>query len=99
MIPSRFEYFFLLSIIALAGWSLLGHQLQPVIKRASYWVSFVIFFGACTIIDLLAINLGWWWFSNEKTVGLLIGSIPVEEFILFILFFNLTVAAWESLKP
>lgn len=99
MIPTKLEYLFLLTVMALTGWSLFERPIRMLVRKRSYWASLVVFIVACAAIDLAALKLGWWRFSHERIVGFLIGPIPVEEFVLFTLVFSITIAIWESLAP
>lgn len=99
MIPTKLEYLFLLAVMTLAGWSLFERPIRALAGKRSFWTNLAVFTVACAAIDVAALNLGWWRFSHERIVGILIGPIPVEEFVLFALVFSVTIAIWESLTP
>jgi len=49
-----------------------------------------------TLIDLFALDLGWWSFTPNEICGVSILKIPIEEFALFSVMFVLVVASWEA---
>jgi len=83
MIPSKLEYLLVLATLAIAGGSLFHQQLVLIIRKSEFWCAYLMFLAVATMIDCLAINLGWWSFTSAELCGILILGIPIEEFILF----------------
>jgi lycopene cyclase domain-containing protein len=76
--------------------SAFSRQITAISREKSFWLSLAIYLLSCALLDFTAIRLGWWSFSIKKICGLRIAEVPVEEFILFILIFLLTLSAWEA---
>lgn len=98
MLPSKLEYLFLLAVLSLIGLSLFWERLLILARLVNFWLSSAIFLSMCTVIDHYAITLKWWTFSTKRTCGATLLGIPIEEFLLFILFFAFTVCLWEDLR-
>jgi lycopene cyclase domain-containing protein len=95
---ARYEYLFLLLIFGAAGLSILSRASLRAFRRPAFWLSMSVFFMLATTIDLLAIHCNWWTWSSQKTCGLALMGIPVEEFILFFLGHTISIALWETLN-
>jgi lycopene cyclase domain-containing protein len=94
---ARYEYLFLLLIFGVAGLSILSRASLRAFQRPVFWISLIVFFFLATTIDLLAIHWNWWFWSPQKTCGLSLIGIPIEEFILFFLGHTISIALWETL--
>ncbi|MGZ5465661.1 MAG: lycopene cyclase domain-containing protein [Thermoanaerobaculia bacterium] len=97
MIPGRYEYLFLLLIFGLIGLAILSARAQRAIRTQTFWVSMAIFCVFGTAVDLLAIHWNWWQWSPDKTCGIRLLAIPIEEYILFLVGHTAAVAIWETL--
>lgn len=98
MPPAKYEYLFLLLIFGAAGVSVLTRGSLLAFRSRAFWISMAIFIALATTIDLLAIRWHWWTWSPQKTCGLALLGIPVEEFILFLLGHTISIALWETLR-
>lgn len=96
MIAERFEYLFLLLLFAMIGGSLVSPRRWCVVRTRPYVLSLLAFFMFGTIIDTLAIRWNWWAWSATKCWGVRILEIPIEEFVLFVLFHAVVVLIWET---
>lgn len=98
MIPSDLEYFFILALLSATTMALLGQEVASLVRDKKFWLSHGIFLLICTAIDYVAITNGWWIFPEGRHCGLYLGPIPIEEYILFSVFFFFTAAGWEALS-
>ncbi len=96
MIPSSFEYLFLLLLYLLIITSLFTFRVAECLRRKSFWQSFAVFGLSWTAIELVGLELEMWKYSTEGTCGLVPLGIPIEEFIVFFLIHLATVASWET---
>ena len=96
MIAARFEYLFLLLIFALIGASVVSPRLWRLVRRRPYVLSLTAFFVFGTIVDLIAIRWNWWTWSSTRNCGIRILEIPVEEFVLFVIFHAVVTLIWET---
>ena len=96
MVAARFEYLFLLLVFALIGGSVVSPRLWRLVRRRPYGLSLAAFFGFGTIIDLIAIRWNWWTWSTTRTCGVRILDVPIEEFILFVIFHAVVILIWET---
>ena len=52
--------------------------------------------------DLLATGAGWWWFGEDRVLGLFVGPLPIEEWLFFLVVpvcALLTVESVRRLRP
>lgn len=98
MLPPRLEYLFLLAVLVLVGLSLFWDIILRLFRLPEFWLSNSIFVLTCGTIDYFAVRMEWWAFSAQRTCGLKIAEIPIEEFLLFFWFFSFTVCIWEDSK-
>jgi lycopene cyclase domain-containing protein len=96
MIAARFEYLFLLLIFSLIGASIVSPRRWRLACRRPYLLSLAAFLVFGTIIDSVAIRWNWWIWSAPKSWGPRFLEIPVEEFILFVIFHAVVVMVWET---
>lgn len=97
LIPARFEYLFVLVLFLWLIVALFPFQVGSLIRRREYWTSQALFFVIATLLDLVAIELGWWIFSDSKVLGVYWMGLPLEEYVLFIIFHLATCASWEAM--
>lgn len=97
MIAGRYEYLFLLLIFGLVGLSVLSGRALQAIRTRTFWISMAIFFIFGTAVDLLAIHWDWWQWSRSKTCGIRLLTIPIEEYLLFLIGHATAVGIWETL--
>lgn len=95
MIPSRFEYFCVLAVVAMATLSIFWDVIHIMIRRFTFWSTFIVFYVLCIVIDYWAINLQWWTFNDEKIIGVTVITIPIEEYMLFALALVTILGIWE----
>ena len=68
MIPSRFEYLFLLLMFALIIGSLVWDHLRALLRRPAYYKSLVLCMAVFAVIDRLAVRWNWWVWSADPFV-------------------------------
>ena len=52
--------------------------------------------------DLLATGAGWWWFDENRVLGVFVGPLPIEEWLFFLVVpmaALLTLEAVRRLRP
>jgi len=96
VVAARFEYMFLLLIFATIGASIVSPRRWRMVRRRPYVLSLAAFVAFGTTVDLVAIWLNWWVWSTTRCWGPKIIGIPIEEFILFIIFHAVVVLIWET---
>ena len=95
MLPSSWEYLFVLAVLSAATVSLFWATLTRLARHPPFLAALALFMLFCIAVDYIAIQAGWWAFPDGKVVGLRFLSIPLEEYLLFLLAFITTVACWE----
>lgn len=98
MIEEKFEYLFILCLLALTGLSLTWEGAIKLFKRRSAVLTIAVFFVYCLGIEVVALNLGWWSFPETRIVGYYLWIVPVEELLLFVVFSIVTLSCWEDLN-
>lgn len=98
MMPSEFEYLFVLMTFFAVGISILWVEFTTLLSSRLFWFGCSIFYVLCLAIEIIALKNGWWTFVPSKHLGLKIWQIPLEEFLLFGMFYALTVSAWEKIQ-
>ena len=98
MIPQRFEYIFILALYAATGLSVTSEGLRRAINKTSTRTAAVVFLTYCFTIEIVALHLGWWTFAEERVIGVYLWRIPLEECLLFFVFFAIVIGAWEVLN-
>lgn len=96
MFPSNYEYLSLLIMFLLITILIFGSYTNYFFISREYLPSYITFFVLCFLIDYYAIGEGWWFFNQHKIVGLRIFTIPLEEYILFHIFYIFTISAWKA---
>jgi len=96
VVAARFEYLFLLLVFFAVGASIVAPRHWRLIGQRPYLLSLGAFFLFGTIVDWLAIRWNWWIWSATKICGLRFLGIPIEEFILFVIFHAVVVLIWET---
>ena len=97
MIPTRFEYAFILAIFAMTGLSLTWEGAMRALARHPARQAIGLFFLYCLAIEIVALTHGWWTFNRDRVIGLYVWRIPVEELVLFAVFSVIVLGAWETL--
>ncbi len=95
MFPSNLEYLFLLAILGAFTLALFPWHLKKAARTREFWLALSCYLSLGFALDLFALRLGWWVFSVDKTCGITLAGVPVEEFGLFTLIYLLLVGAWE----
>ena len=98
MIPQRFEYAFILVILAATGMSLTWNGLRRVATKRHTLVAIGLFLLYCLAIEIVALTLGWWTFDGSRVFGGYVWIIPVEELLLFLVFSIVVIGGWETLQ-
>jgi len=98
MIPGHFEYLFLLLLYLLVIFTLLKEPVTRLLKKASFWLSCIAFCAIWATLEIYALQHHWWIFSPEKICGVFIATVPIEEYIVFVLIHLSTAATWSTLK-
>jgi lycopene cyclase domain-containing protein len=97
MISSKWEYLILLVLFDLIGISLFSNRIQKL-KRKSVIITLIVFFFFSVILEIIALNLGWWHFNLGHICGLELLHIPIEEYFLFLSFYFIAIIVWEYLE-
>ncbi len=98
MISDSYEYAVLLGLFLLVNYAVFPGEIHAILRKRGFWYSQALFLLFGFLIDLIAINLGWWYFSSSKLIGVDFLGVPVEEFILFLLFHLAMCVSWESFR-
>ena len=85
MIPENLEYLFLLFLYLLLIVTFLTEPLLKLLPKRSFWISCSMFCLTWALIEIYALQARWWVFSPGKICGVFIATVPIEEYILFIL--------------
>jgi len=64
----------------------------------SFWITVVIFFIYSSMLEYIALKQKWWNFNPGRIMGILILSIPVEEYLLFLLFAFFVIGMWNLIN-
>jgi len=96
VIAARFEYLFLLLVFSAIGASIVSPRHWRLVRSGPYLLSLGVFFLFGTMVDGIAIRWNWWTWSATKICGLRFLGIPIEEFILFVIFHGVVVLIWET---
>ena len=95
MIPSRFEYVFLLVMLGLILVTIFHRPIRRELRKPAFWLGLTAFCIGCTLLELCALSQGWWTFNYIKILGIEIVGIPLEEYLLFAGFFVLVTSLSE----
>ena len=68
-----------------ARWRRLGLTLLPVVAVFTLW-------------DVLAIRAGHWGYDPRQTTGLLLGNVPVEELLFFLVVPTCSILSLEAVR-
>lgn len=96
MLDSRLEYLAILLTLCIFTVSLFGPQIKLLRRKSEFWCALTTFLLMGFGLDLIAMSWGWWSFANTRVIGLHVGQVPIEEFVLFIVIFILAISAWEA---
>lgn len=96
MIPSRYEYLAVVIMFQFLLSTLFGPRLLKLARSRSFWLGLALFATFGTILELIALSMGWWRFTPAKFLGLHVAGIPLEELCLMVQLYAALVAAWES---
>ena len=98
MLPQEFEYFavllVLMTFVTAAAWE----QVRALTQERAFWVSLAAYLVLCVMLDVSAVRLEWWSFPAPTNIGLTVGGVPIEEFLLFVVIFVSATAAWKFLE-
>lgn len=98
MIPEKLEYLFLLTLLALLIGTFLGEATLRLLKKRSFWISCALLCATWTLIEIHALRQHWWVFSPNKLCGYTIATVPIEEYIVFVLIHTAVVATYEAFR-
>ena len=98
MIPTRFEYAFILTLFALTGLTVTWEGVALALKRRHGPQAIALFFLYCFAIEIIALSRGWWTFNDQHVIGLYVWRVPIEELLLFAVFSLIVLGAWETLQ-
>lgn len=96
MLNKEWEYLILLLLFNLVGISLFLNKFS-LLKTGKNVLGMLIFFVYSTLLEIVALNLGWWEFNDEHICGIKVFNIPLEEYILFISFYCCVIIVWDYL--
>jgi lycopene cyclase domain-containing protein len=54
-------------------------------RRERFWIP-ILFVLVGTIMDSFAVYRGYWYFDIKQLTGIVIGFLPIEEYLFFIIF-------------
>jgi lycopene cyclase domain-containing protein len=61
----------------------------PFIYKEIHWRALLIASGiltvVMTVVESIALQYRWWYWDHERLIGIDVGNIPLEEFVLYIL--------------
>jgi lycopene cyclase domain-containing protein len=98
MLPAASEYAFVLLLYAATGLALTWDGVVIALRRPQFWPTLLTFFTLCMLIEVVALNAGWWRFDEDQVLGLYLWKIPIEEMALFVAFCVMVLATWEMLN-
>jgi len=98
MIPENLEYLFLLFLYLLLITTFLAEPVLKLLPRRSFWISCALFCLTWALIEIYALRAHWWIFSPNKICGIFIATVPIEEYILFILVHVSTAATYCAIR-
>lgn len=98
MVPTRYEYLFILTVFGATGLTVTWDGLRRGIRKQHVRKAVTIFLAYCLAIEIIALRLGWWTFAAETIVGIYIWRIPLEECCLFFVFAAIVIGAWETMS-
>src|SRR4029079_442999 len=97
MIPAPLEYLFLLLVYALLLVLFLAHRLLRVLRQRALWISCALLTATWAAIEINALHQRWWVFPLDKICGVFLATVPLEEYLAFILIHISAVALWTAL--
>lgn len=98
MIPESYEYLALIILYAVLTLSIFLPQVVSNLLSKQFWASIAFFAAAWTVFDVLGITLEMWHFSENKTIGVKILRVPIEEFLVFFLIQLNVISAWRCFQ-
>jgi lycopene cyclase domain-containing protein len=98
MLPRAFEYLIVLLVLALFVCAAAWPQVRALARDRAFWLSLTVYMILCVMLDVFAVRLGWWSFPAPTNIGIAVGRVPIEEFLLFILIFISAIVAWKFLE-
>jgi lycopene cyclase domain-containing protein len=96
MLAPRFDYLVIDAALLLFVISAYSRELKVLLRRRETWITFAIYLFWCVVIELWGIHTTWWRFAPGHVTGLYVAQIPLEEYLLMVLIFVFTLAAWED---
>lgn len=96
MLPTTWEYLFAVLLLLALGLSAFWDAIVIALQKRYVWKSLAIYLLYCCGIEALGLTQGWWRFHPDHVLGLSILSVPLEEFLLFIAFFLITLGAFQA---
>jgi lycopene cyclase domain-containing protein len=98
MIPEKAEYLFLLALYFVAVLVVLQEATTRVVRRRHFWLSCLVFVAICSAVEIWALGHHWWEFSPKRTCGILLASVPIEEYLLFVFVHLSTSTIYSTLR-
>lgn len=95
MIPESLEYGFLLVVYLAILLLLFQETLLRVLRRGSFWLSYLFFALSWTLIERYGLAADMWRYSKEKLLNIEPLGVPLEEHIVFFLIHLATILSWE----
>lgn len=95
-IPPEADYLILVLLFSVVCVAIFLEELRELSTTFPFWCGLISWTSISTALDCLAIQLGWWAFSDDKILGICVFSVPLEEIALFIAIYLFAVCAWES---
>jgi lycopene cyclase domain-containing protein len=98
MLPPESEYLAVLLVLMIFVAAATWEQVRTLLKERAFWLSLAAYLVLCTALDVIAVRLQWWSFPAPTNMGIWLGGVPIEEFVLFIVIFISATAAWKFLE-
>jgi lycopene cyclase domain-containing protein len=92
---SKFEYLAILIFVMVVFWELRRRKRIKIFKS---WKQELVFLGCCMAIgmvwDHLALWRGHWLFPVDRTIGIKLGLMPIEEYLFILIVPEAVVTLW-----
>ena len=96
MVPANVEYLTIVAVLTLYICTSWSSELGRLVRTRQFWLASLIFFSGSIALEVTGKYMRWWWFSEVRITGLMFLGVPVEDYVLLLLIFLMTVASWES---
>ena len=98
MIPSSYEYLFLLCIYFLIILSLFMKISIALLRSPIFLLSTCGLTTVWVVLEYYGLRFGLWVYPSDRLIGLYLFTVPLEEYIAFSLIHLATISTWTALK-